>query len=263
MKHTLDFSNGNCYNVIRKGNEMTKLSQKEWLKLFDDFDPDTKGGNGRHTLRETRVDADGRAISVGVDTRCRGYDIWGKTLEAAEASFAGGGARAFSFEEDGSLSLLVGVESPSDAQPFKSKDLSGSFGKVGTIKRDKWVADYLGVGQRTKRDAATTAFRAVCLGVDRFGYPTAVVCEKTNKRPVYTTEVQITPQDILTFTYGLVRENLEKWGYEGFHKELTAYFTKDLDLVYDAGVPFHHNGGYHGDYFEETETPHPAGCICG
>lgn len=226
---------------------MRSLTQSEWLEMLN-----SDGKSGKHRYRFARVGKDGEVLSVFLDANLgMGVSQWDKSLTAEQASFAGGEKRAFAIGEDGSVSLLVDCgETPRYAFP----DKTGAFSKAATIPFGKWLADYIGVLRHTKREDCREDCRALWAEVNRNGVVSAIAVEKVNAKAGCPYVSAVTPNELLTFTYGLVREGREDWGHDAFRKTLTATFNADYDLVFDAGVPFRRDGKYCGGYFEKLKA---------
>lgn len=240
-----------------------EIKQAEWLKMLDERDECTKDGKGGHGFRSARIGLDGRIESVGVGGHGLMFQFSG-SVEPEMMGFAGEGRREFFFADDDTVSLLVGLPKDFSVPPVKIPNLSMAYPTIGIVPRDKWIADYVGVYQHKAAtgvcgsDSAPLSVKPVAIEVNRFRVPVAVIAEAKFK--LFETETDITPQDILCFTYGLSRHDLNYWGANvGSTTAPEAYFNNDLDLVYNADpTRFRHNRGYHGDYFEKRGIPIPS-----
>lgn len=230
---------------------MRRLTQSEWLEMLN-----SDGKSGKHRYRFARVGKDGEVLSVFLDANLgMGVSHWDKSLTAEQAAFAGGEKRAFAIGEDGEVSLLVDCE---ETPRYAFPDKTGGFSKAKTIPFNKWLADYIGVLRHTKREDCREDCRALWAEVNRNGIVSAIVVEKVNDKAGYAYASAVTPNELLTFTYGIVREGREEWGHDAFRKTLTATFNADYDLVFDAGVPFRLDGEYCGGYFAKLRADREA-----
>lgn len=237
---------------------MEKIAMADWLKAYD------KKNGVRSIPWSIGIDAVG-VVRVRVDsTLPSGVEALGIPVEPTEI-LDDGRTAAFTIEENGSVSLLVGEGEVPKFVPSVPK--TGRLPlKPMVIPFERWFADYKAVRvHKAKGDrddeARAKSIRIKGLRIGDGNRVKRIVTEE--KGCFYWDESFIDLQRILLFTYGLVRNSIMvSWGQRDEGGYLNAYFNENLDVVFDADTRcFYYSESYNDDYFRKSgRAKHENGC---
>lgn len=218
-----------------------KYTEKEWLEIVSKNQLE----NGEISILGINLDKNLAIESVEIrtdytTTLCSCGRLEPRYLHC----FSTEGERYFVKEGDGSISLCIGENADDNKVCINKKKLNNP--KV--IPFEKWVKDYFKLYNLQHSDVRDKYYGHYCIGceLNQYGFIRNV---RFNVKTYYNypKEINITPTDILVFTYGMSRNDVcDEWhpGATTSEECRKCYFDESFNLIFDDDEGYSINEGY-------------------